>query len=73
MLRVSDNAIDRMIAKRLRKRRKALCVTQAVLAASIGITFQQLQKYENGTNRISASRLYLASKALDVKVDWFFK
>ncbi|MEO1151110.1 MAG: helix-turn-helix transcriptional regulator [Pseudomonadota bacterium] len=70
---MADNVIDRMIARRLRKRRKALGMSITMLVASIVVSYQQIQKYETGQNRVSASRLYLASKALDVKVEWFFE
>ncbi len=48
-------------------------MTQEELAEADGITFQQIQKYENGTNRIAASRLYSFSKILRIKVDDFFQ
>lgn len=48
-------------------------MSQAALADKIGLTFQQLQKYENATNRISASRLWEIAQILDVPVAWFFE
>jgi transcriptional regulator with XRE-family HTH domain len=54
-------------------RRALLDVSQEKLAESVGITFQQLQKYERGANRVSASRLYQFSQSLEVPVDYFFQ
>lgn len=65
-------AIDAHVGRRVRLRRKLLGLTQTVLADRVGITFQQVQKYENGTNRIGASRLYEIAAALDVPVSFFF-
>ncbi len=67
------NPIDIHVGKRLRARRIFLGMSQDDLAKKVGITFQQLQKYERGTNRVSASRLYLLSRVLDVPVDFFFE
>jgi len=66
------NAIDVQVGKRLRERRTMLGLSQQELSARIGITFQQLQKNERGTNRLSASRLFRCAKVLGVGVDWFF-
>jgi transcriptional regulator with XRE-family HTH domain len=63
---------DRLVGARLRARRIQLGVTQVMLAEAIGVTFQQLQKYESGGNRISASRLYAAACALRTRIDRFF-
>jgi transcriptional regulator with XRE-family HTH domain len=60
------NPIDVHVGARLRARRTLLGLSQTVVADSIGLTFQQLQKYEKGANRISASRLYDLSQILDV-------
>jgi transcriptional regulator with XRE-family HTH domain len=64
--------IDRRVGARLRERRLLLGMSQQQLAKALGITFQQVQKYENGANRISASRLWDISRRLDVPIDWFF-
>jgi len=64
--------IDVHIGVRLRQRRVLLGITQEVLAQRIGISFQQMQKYEIGENRISAARLFRLSQLLDVPVTWFF-
>ncbi len=66
------NPIDVHVGARLRARRTLLGLSQTVVANSIGLTFQQLQKYESGHNRISASRLYDLSQILDVDIDYFF-
>jgi len=69
----SPNDIDIHVGQRLRVRRSLLGLSQEKLAESIGITFQQIQKYEKGVNRISASRLYQFSKTLQVPVSYFFE
>ncbi|MEM9705859.1 MAG: helix-turn-helix domain-containing protein [Pseudomonadota bacterium] len=65
--------IDLFVGKRLRQRRRLLGLTQQKLADSVGIRFQQIQKYESGANRISASRLWSLANALDVPVAHFFE
>lgn len=66
------NAIDRHIGKRLRERRLEIGMSQERLAELLGVTFQQVQKYEKGVNRIAASRLFDISRALDVEIAYFF-
>ncbi len=66
------NPIDVHVGARLRVRRKLLGMTQTSLGEAIGLTFQQLQKYEIGTNRVSASRLFDLSRVLDVPIAHFF-
>lgn len=66
------NPIDVYVGNRLRLGRKILSVTQEKLAENLGVTFQQVQKYERGLNRISASRLHQAAQILDVPVTFFF-
>ncbi len=66
------NPVDVHVGARLRQRRKLLGMNQTKLGSSIGLTFQQVQKYEKGTNRISASRLYALSGTLDVPIEYFF-
>jgi len=68
----STTEFDRMIGQRLRKLRLAKGLTQDGLGKRIGISFQQIQKYENGSNRISASRLNEIAARLDVPVTYFF-
>jgi len=65
--------VDVHVGGRLRQRRIMLGISQEKLADAIGLTFQQVQKYERGTNRIGASRLYELSRALDVPVGFFFE
>ncbi len=66
------DTIDKYVGKQLRNRRTLLGLSQEKLADSVGVTFQQVQKYERGSNRISASRLYSFSKILDVSIDYFY-
>jgi len=65
--------IDIHVGSRLRMRRTLLGLSQEKLGEAVGITFQQLQKYERGANRISASRLYHLSQVLDVPIGYFFE
>jgi transcriptional regulator with XRE-family HTH domain len=64
--------IDVHLGKRLRRRRRLLGLTQQQLAGTVGVRFQQIQKYECGANRISASRLWQLSEALEVPVGYFY-
>jgi transcriptional regulator with XRE-family HTH domain len=65
--------IDIIIGKRLRLRRIQLGLSQHDVASVVGVRFQQIQKYECGSNRIAASRLWLMSQALDIPVAFFFE
>lgn len=65
--------VDVHVGKRIRHRRWLVGMTQQQLAESVGIKFQQIQKYETGANRVSASRLWDISDALDVPVSFFFE
>ena len=65
--------IDLHVGQRLKARRVMLGISQEKLGDSLGLTFQQIQKYERGANRISASRLYHLSKVLDAPVSFFFE
>ena len=65
--------VDVHVGKRVRHRRWMVGMTQQQLAEKVGIKFQQIQKYETGMNRISASRLWDISEALDVPVGFFFE
>ncbi|GAB4529792.1 MAG: helix-turn-helix transcriptional regulator [Amphiplicatus sp.] len=67
------NPIDLHVGRRLRQRRRFLGLTQQKLAEQVNIRFQQIQKYESGANRISASRLWSLSKALQAPVSYFFE
>ncbi len=64
--------IDVHVGARVRVRRTLLGMSQTTLGEALGITFQQMQKYEKGTNRISASRLFDLSRVLDVPIQFFF-
>lgn len=67
------NPIDILVGSRLRMRRVTLGFSQEKLADGLGITFQQVQKYEKGTNRVGASRLMAISKILGVPPGYFFQ
>ena len=73
MTRRDPNYIDVHVGSRLRMRRQIVSMSQEKLGELLGITFQQVQKYEKGTNRISASRLFYAAKILGVPVQAFFE
>ncbi len=64
--------VDTYVGNRLRGRRKAIGMSQSQLGDALGLTFQQVQKYERGHNRISASKLYEAARAMGVQVSYFF-
>ena len=65
--------VDEYVGRRTRQRRLELGLSQGELAKALGITFQQIQKYENGTNRVSAGRLFNMARHLDVTLDYFFE
>ena len=65
--------VDVHVGKRVRARRLLCGMSQEAFASKLGVTFQQIQKYERGANRISASRLYKISKILNVPVGYFFE
>lgn len=65
--------IDHHVGNRMRQRRRLIGMTQHALAEAVNIRFQQIQKYESGANRISASRLWELSKALGVPVTYFYE
>ncbi len=65
--------VDIHIGKRLCQRRWQIGITQKVLAEKTGVQFQQIQKYEAGINRVSASRLWDIAEVLEVPVSWFFE
>ena len=65
--------VDRVIGAKIRMRRGELGLTQTQLANAIGVTFQQVQKYEQGANRVGGSRLARVAEALDVPVAYFFE
>jgi transcriptional regulator with XRE-family HTH domain len=67
------NPIDRHVGARVRMRRMMIGMSQERLGEALGLTFQQVQKYEKGTNRISASRLQQISETLNIPLAYFFK
>ena len=67
------NAVDRRLGQRVRTRRLEIGMSQEKLAEILGVTFQQVQKYEKGVNRIAASRLFDISGALDMSIAKFFE
>jgi transcriptional regulator with XRE-family HTH domain len=69
----APTSIDRSIGARIRERRNELGVTQRELADAVAVTFQQVQKYEEATNRITAGRLYEFANVLDVEIGYFFE
>lgn len=69
----SATDVDIHVGSRVRLRRKLLKMTQEGLGERLGITFQQVQKYERGANRIGASRLFDLARVLDVPVTYFFE
>ena len=72
-LNSNPHPVDIHVGGRLRQRRRLRQMSQAALGARMGLTFQQLQKYERGANRISASKLHEAATALTTPVAWFFE
>ena len=71
-MRDGPDPIDIHVGARVFLRRRMLGLSQAQLAAAIGMTFQQVQKYERGVNRVGASRLYDLSRVLDVPISFFY-
>jgi len=69
----SPGPIDRHIGNRVRTRRITIGMSQEKLGDALGLTFQQVQKYEKGTNRIGASRLLQIAHVLDVSIEFFFE
>tara|TARA_B100001057_G_C22575706_1_gene842958 strand:+ start:291 stop:752 length:462 start_codon:yes stop_codon:yes gene_type:complete len=69
----NNNSVDMHVGKRVRLRRTLLGLSQEQLGDALNLTFQQVQKYECGTNRISASRLWDISQILDTSISYFFE
>lgn len=69
----TSNEIDKFVGRRLKQRRDELGLSQEKLADKLGISFQQVQKYERGFNRVGASRLFAIAKELGVTVSYFFE
>jgi transcriptional regulator with XRE-family HTH domain len=68
----SPNPIDRHVGLRIRMRRKELGFSQERLAEAVGVTFQQIQKYERAANRVSASKLWELAQALNTGIGYFY-
>ena len=73
MTKKAPNPIDKHVGSRVRMRRMMLAMSQEKLGDALGLTFQQVQKYEKGTNRIGASRLQQIANILQVPVSFFFE
>jgi len=69
----APNPVDRHVGLRIRLRRRELGVSQEKLAESIGLTFQQVQKYERAANRVSASKLWEMARALQTTIGYFYE
>jgi transcriptional regulator with XRE-family HTH domain len=69
----APQAVDRHVAERIRQKRVERGMSQDALGQALGVTFQQVQKYEKGINRLSAGRLFNLSNLLDVEVSYFFE
>lgn len=67
------DAVDREVGRRLRLRRTLMGLSQERLGELLGVTFQQIQKYEGGTNRIGAGRLWRLARILEIPIGWFFE
>ena len=70
---LQDSAVDLHVGARIRTTRRSRGCSQDALAEAVGLTFQQVQKYEKGVNRVSASKLYGIARALQVPVEHFFE
>ncbi len=73
MTKRDPNFVDAHVGNRVRLRRQLIGMSQEKLGELLGITFQQVQKYEKGSNRVSASRLHMMSKVLNVPIQFFFE
>jgi transcriptional regulator with XRE-family HTH domain len=72
-MRAQRNNIDSYVAERIRAVRIASGMSQENLGNKLGVTFQQIQKYERGTNRVSAGRLYHIATIFDLPIAYFFE
>jgi transcriptional regulator with XRE-family HTH domain len=68
----SSRSFDHHIAGRIRTRRMMLGISQETLGKHLGVTFQQIQKYEKGTNRVSGGRLWEIAKLFNTPIEWFY-
>ncbi|QTC93299.1 helix-turn-helix transcriptional regulator [Brevundimonas goettingensis] len=69
----NPHPVDRLVGRRVAEKRVALGYNQGDLGRALGLTFQQIQKYEKGTNRISASKLWMISQFFGVDISYFFE
>src|SRR3982750_545860 len=69
----APHPVDIYVGARVKERRKALGISQEKLAEALGLTFQQVQKYERGANRVSASKLWEIARALKINVAYFYE
>ncbi|MFN7127636.1 MAG: helix-turn-helix domain-containing protein [Brevundimonas sp.] len=67
------HAVDRHVGRRVQEKRLDLGLTQSALARAVGVSFQQVQKYEKGTNRVSASKLFEMAEFMKVEIPFFFQ
>lgn len=72
-MKKSPNPIDKHVGSRVRMRRMMIGMSQERLGEALGLTFQQVQKYEKGTNRIGASRLHQIASILGVQIEFFYE
>ena len=72
-IETGPNPVDRHVGLRIRMRRKELGISQERLAEAVGLTFQQIQKYERAANRVSASKLWEMSRALSINIGYFYE
>ena len=73
MVATRSSKVDHHVGRRVRERRREIGMSQEKLGNVLGVSFQQIQKYEVGTNRVSASRLWDITEALEVDVAYFFE
>jgi len=71
-LNMENNSLNQYVGRRLKERRSFFNMSQKELGSLLGLTYQQIQKYENGKNKINLENLYKISKVLDVSIDYFF-
>ncbi len=73
MTKRAEKAVDLLVGQRLRQMRASFGLSQARVGSYLGLSFSQVQKFENGANRIGAGRLYLLSKFFNVPIQYFFE
>jgi len=73
MHKKKPNPIDQHVGERIKARRLEQCMSLRTLGEQLGVKWQQVQKYEDAQNRISASKLYMVAETLNTPVEWFFE